>query len=95
MSQLQNIKHPLVHNGTSQIERLLNALKPENFKLDDRSIKDFIVSSHQYAKLLCYYNECNEPDGDWAAFWEVEGLTFLAILSEIDLEQIHQGYFRH
>ncbi len=93
MSQFPKIDHPLVHNGTSQVERLLDILQPESFKLDDRSIKDFIVSSHQYAKLLCYYNYCNEPEGDWTAFWEVEGLTFLAVLSEIDLSAIEKGYF--
>lgn len=86
------IKNPLMHNGTSQQERLLRMLLPQNYQLDDRSFKDLIVAAYQYADLLYYYDETNTPNGDWQCFWEVEPLTFLAAMAALDTDAICQFY---
>lgn len=92
MSTNNNLIHPLIHHGAGQTERLLEALIPDNLKLDNRSIQDLIVAAYRYAGLLHYYNEDNEADGDWRCFWEVETLTFLAVLAELDTEAILQQF---
>ncbi|HMQ46526.1 MAG TPA: hypothetical protein PKA00_04545 [Saprospiraceae bacterium] len=92
MSSNTQLIHPLIHDGVSQTERLLAALIPANLQLDERSMQDLIVAAYRYACLLKYYNEENQPDGDWRCFWEVEALTFLAVLAELDTEVILQQF---
>lgn len=84
--------HPLQHNGTSQLDRLLEILQPANLKLDDRSIQDLMLSSYRYAELIQYYDEHLQKDGDWRCFWEIEALTFLAYLAALNKEELLQGY---
>lgn len=92
MKQVSRTRNPLMHNGTSQVERLLQALMPDYFRIDDRSAKDLINATFQYAGLLKYYNQQNAAQGDWTSFWKVEMLTFLAHLSTLDLEKIRIDY---
>lgn len=92
MKNTNLIQHPVIHNGSSQYERLLESILPENLKLDDRSIQDLIVHTFEYSKLIRYYDENNQPDGDWSCFWEIEALTFLATLAALDLEEVQAGY---
>lgn len=92
MSSNNQLIHPLIHDGASQTERLLTALIPDQLLLDERSMQDLIVAAYRYACLLHYYNEENQPDGDWRCFWEVEALTFLAVLAELDTEVLLQQF---
>lgn len=92
MSNNSRLIHPLIHEGAGQTSRLLDALIPEHLLLDGRSMQDLIVAAYRYAGLLHYYNEDNQPDGDWRCFWEVETLTFLAVLAELDTEIILQQF---
>jgi len=92
MSSISRTRNPLIHSGTSQYERLLQTLTPSYFKIDDRSIKDLLHATYQYAECLHYYDESNQKRGHWQCFWKVEMLTFLAHLSTIDVEAILQGY---
>jgi hypothetical protein len=85
-------RHPLHRDGTNRVSRLLKALAPDYFKLDDRSMQDIMVAAHRYAQQLSYINEKNQPDGDWSAFWEVETLTYLAVLSALDTEELRRKY---
>jgi len=85
-------RHPLQRNGSSRITRILQALAPDSFRIDNRSMQDLIVAAHRYARLLSYYDQNNKPDGDWACFWEVETLTYLAVLSAWDTDQLRKNY---
>lgn len=85
-------KHPLQRNGSTRVERMLAALSPTHFELDDRSMQDLLVTAHRYAALLSWYDFDDRPDGDWTCFWETETLTYLAVLSAIDLEQLRHRY---
>lgn len=84
--------HPLRRNGSTRITRLLAALAPDHFQLDDRSMQDLLVAAHRYAALLSWFDFSDRPDGDWACFWETETLTYLAVLSAIDLNQLRKDY---
>ena len=92
MSNISRTRNPLIHSGTSQYERLLEALTPEYFKIDDRSLKDLLHATYQHSQMLLYYNESNQNQGDWACFWKVEMLTFLAHLSTMDMEKVIRDY---
>lgn len=58
----------LGRNGTSQAERLLEALDKDFVQLDERSLKDMLRFAQQYAKELVFVNEQNQPEGDWRGF---------------------------
>lgn len=95
MSQTQHC-HPLDNPGTSQIGRLIQALLPETFQIDERSIQDLIVEAYKFAKTLHFYDiAANAPSGShWEGFWEVEILTYLAVLSVKDTDAQLNGYRR-
>jgi len=92
MNKLASTKNPLKHHGTSQYERLLQALMPTYFKIDGRSVKELLHVTYQFAGLVKYYNEENHEQGDWQSFWKVEMLTFLAYVSTIDIDKITSDY---
>ncbi|NUO02625.1 MAG: hypothetical protein HUU01_18620 [Saprospiraceae bacterium] len=87
-----NMPHPLKSTGTRQIDRLIKALSPEYFQLDDRSKQDLINSAYEYAKMLRWHGPDGRPDDNWACFWEVETLTYMAILAALDTRQIRKEY---
>lgn len=91
ISSAKNI-HPFKHQGTSQLERLVSALIPENFKIDSSTIEEIISSTNAFASLLGYHNEYNQVDGDWTCFWEVEPITFLAIVSGMNTDKVIMDY---
>ena len=86
------MKHPLRSTGTHQTARLLRAIAPGHFRLDERSMQDLITAAHSYARMLSYVAPNGKPDGDWAAFWEVENLTYMAVLAAIDTRQLRRDY---
>jgi len=64
--------NPLQRDGTSQNQRLLDALLPENNPIDERSQEDLLVYLQKYAALLVYYDVNNFPSGNWKDFIELE-----------------------
>lgn len=86
------IKNPLQRDGTSQEERLLKALLPQNALLDDRKIEDILSFAASYSKLINFYNVENKPDGDWSCFYENDPCIQLALLATIDTDSIETGF---
>lgn len=93
MSNLNHC-HPLRHDGTSRIARLVRALHPDAFRLDERTLQDLIVATHQYAQTLRYFDNTDQhPEGAyWEGFWEVEMLTYLAVVAAKDTDEIRRRY---
>ena len=93
MSDLRHC-HPLENAGISRIERLIHALQPKTFRIDERSMQDMIVEAHRFAKTLCFFNEYDQAvEGKyWDKFWEIEILTYLAVLSAKDTDEILRKY---
>jgi len=87
-----HIKHPLRSNGSSQLSRLVKALSPTHFRLDERSSQDLINAAYQYAQMLRYHSPDSPAGDNWACFWEIENLTYMAILAALDTDQIRQDY---
>jgi len=55
-------------NGTSQAERRLDALDPDNVRVDERSLQDLLGFVRRYAGELRYFGLNNQPSGDWKSF---------------------------
>lgn len=64
--------NPLTHQGSSQGERLLSALLPENVELHGLTEEDWLKFAYDYAQLINYYPSDNPKNtkGDWQTFFE-------------------------
>ena len=71
MSKEGAFLNPLQRDGTSQNQRLLEALLPENNPIDERSLEDLLDYLQKYAELLLYYDVNNFPAGNWQEFIEL------------------------
>lgn len=58
----------LHRDGTSQAARQHPALDPDSVHIDERSLKDFLAFTREYAKELKFYSDENQEDGDWSGF---------------------------
>src|SRR5687768_9788227 len=72
MSTHCHINHFLQRDGTSQQQRLLNALLPEYVSVDERKIRDLQNFALRYAREIKYYDAANSEQGDWEAFFNKE-----------------------
>ena len=55
-------------DGTGQAQRQMPALDPGFIPLEERSLADWIAFAQQYAKELHFFDEHNQPAGNWEAF---------------------------
>jgi hypothetical protein len=62
-------KHPLFRDGTSQQQRLLKSLLPAYVSVDERSMEDLIAFAKKYAEEIFYYDQGNNPSGNWVDFF--------------------------
>ncbi|HKJ67729.1 MAG TPA: hypothetical protein VKA68_07210, partial [bacterium] len=79
-------RNPLVRDGTSQTQRLLQALEPSYVNIDDRSVLDLLAYAKKIARNVQYYNRENEPEGDWLPFIENDVSIIIAEIARKDLE---------
>ncbi len=86
------IKNPLQRDGTSQKDRLLKALLPENAKIDDRKTEDILAFAAAYSKLITFYNTGNKPEGDWSCFYDNDPCILLALLAATDTDTIETTF---
>ncbi len=86
--------HPLHHEGAARLGRLVQTLRPDAFQLDERTIQDLIVEAHRFAQTLKFFDETNTQAAGayWENFWEVEILTYLAVLSAKDTDEIRRRF---
>jgi WD40 repeat protein len=80
--------NPLQRDGTSQRQRLLDALKSSYVSIDERSVSDLLVYARDYAQLLRYYTETNSHGGDWVDFIENDVSTLVAIIQNTNYQQV-------
>ena len=83
---LPNIK---IHKeaGSTQADRLLNALKTSSIKIDERKIEDLILFTNKLSQNINYYTKSNAVLGSWNSFFQWESTSILAQISKIDIEQ--------
>lgn len=82
MSDTCEHSNPLIHSGTSQLERLIAALDPGNTELHGLKEEDWLQFARQYARLINYFGteSPENPVGDWQKLFE-SGETLSALLN--------------
>ncbi|MCP4254198.1 MAG: hypothetical protein GY775_12475 [Candidatus Scalindua sp.] len=84
-------KNPLVRNGTSQSERLIQALLPSYIKIDEKTIEDTVSFAHKYAKLIKYYDKDNQSRDNWQEFFQISSTVLLAIISVVPYKTVEEN----
>lgn len=87
------IKNPLRRDGTSQNQRALPSLKPDSFKIDEKTLQDFLVFAQEFAKQIYYYNTENKIRGDWQDFFKYD-LTFILASIQKTNPQVEKDSFQ-
>ena len=54
--------------GLSQLDRNIEALSDEYFKIDEFDFSSFLNFITKFASQLTYFNDRNFIDGDWSLF---------------------------
>ncbi|HTL83243.1 MAG TPA: baseplate J/gp47 family protein [Bacteroidia bacterium] len=83
MSDICNNKNPLQRDGTSQAQRLLNALLPSYVLVDEKKLEDLAAFVQNYATKINYFDLADAVDGDWRDFF----------LKDISTEQRTEPHF--
>jgi len=74
-SQIDNVIFK--RNGVNQEERFSDALEPENLKLHDFTIEDWLLFAYNFAKQVNFFdiNNDKKPEGDWQEFFNYFGFS--------------------
>lgn len=72
MSNCNTIVSVLTSNGSDQKQRYISALQPENIRLNDFEITDWILFAHNFSEYVNYYETSSPetPTSDWKAFFD-------------------------
>lgn len=73
--------------GSLQSDRDLGALIPDNLKIDDQSLKDFMNFIVSYSSEVKFVNELNIHEGNWESFFKYEYPFILAYISSVALKE--------
>ncbi|MBS3770380.1 MAG: baseplate J/gp47 family protein [Bacteroidales bacterium] len=65
---MKYLKNEIQRDGTSQLDRLHEALSSEYVKIDERSAEDHLEYFYRLAEYIVYYNEKNIEDNHWQDF---------------------------
>lgn len=68
----------LAYGGTSQSQRLLNALNAIYAQADERAAADLILFAKKYAAYLNYYDATDSVNGDWQPFMNNDAAVIIA-----------------
>lgn len=79
--------NPLIRGGTDQNTRRLDALSADHFKVDERTIADFILFARRYARNVRYYGNGATDTTSWERFFEQDISVNLATLATLPLQR--------
>ena len=68
-TNIPEIKNPLKHNGTNRFERLAIEMSFDYVKIEERHEHDFLEYAGKLASTIQYYDQNNQPFGDWQSFF--------------------------
>ena len=90
MSNCNDNKNPLQHNGTSQAERLLPGLQAGYVQVNEKEYADWIIFAAEFASYLKYYDASNSDAGTWQVFFTSDISALLGTMAVQDID----GYRR-
>jgi len=85
----KNCEHTFLlnHGGTGQVERCKSALVPENHKLNDFTLDDWMEFAHTFANEVNYFSiqDSENPMGNWKNFF-IEKQKIAGFLADIETD---------
>lgn len=84
-------KNSLVREGTSLLNRVLEALSTDFAKVDERDAPDLLLFAKRYAGYLNFYNLTNAIDGTWEDLMRMDVSVVLATFNKIEPQKF-TGY---
>jgi hypothetical protein len=78
--------------GATQHERLLAALKPGHFLIDERTEQDLIYFVHKLSASVRFYDAANCENGDWSQLFAHEPTSILVELSFLDIDALNERF---
>lgn len=76
----------LVREGCSQAQRQVAALSPDYAPVDQREPAHRMIFARAYAAYLRFFNDKNQPDGNWQAFFSDDVSVQLAVAAVQDVD---------
>ncbi|HAN77010.1 MAG TPA: hypothetical protein DCQ31_04155 [Bacteroidales bacterium] len=77
-----------MNNGITHNDRYLKELDAQFFKVDERSLDDFMDFITKFSKLIAFYDANNNLDGDASQILENDITVLLLQISSLDIEHI-------
>ena len=77
-------KNPLNREGTSIVNRVLDALSVNYARADERQAADIMLFLQRYAKQLRYHKSSGGEEGTWEPLMTIDISVTLAVLMQID-----------
>lgn len=74
-----------MRNGTNQLNRFSPALKKDFFQVDERSVRNMIQFTLQYAEKIKYFNFQNKPTNNWKPFFLNDPLFLFALIAGTEI----------
>ncbi|TND09742.1 MAG: hypothetical protein FD123_866 [Bacteroidetes bacterium] len=86
--------NPLQRDGTSQAQRLLDALEPAYIAVDERKLEDLMLFALEYAKNLRFFDADNTTadDKDWQVFISRDITTIISQISRKNLQSERDAF---
>jgi hypothetical protein len=82
MTDCSKHKNPLIHNGTSQAQRLLPGLDKNQYaRVDEKEFAGWIVFANNFAAFVNYYNNSNVTAGNWQPFFSNDVSALLGTIA--------------
>ncbi len=92
MADCSEHKNPLIHNGTSQAQRLLPGMDNNQYaRVNEKEFADWIVFAGNFAAFVNYYSSSNISAGNWQPFFSDD---ISAQLGTIALQNISRYQLR-
>lgn len=87
-------KELLFRDGTSQSQRLNNALDPESILVDERQLADFIRFAQDFAGKLHFFDQENQLAGNWEGFLIDDYAGYKSCDNENDKKELREKWLK-
>ncbi|MES2554629.1 MAG: baseplate J/gp47 family protein [Bacteroidota bacterium] len=87
-------KELLFRDGTSQSQRLNNALDPDAILVDERQLADFIRFAQDFAEKLQFFNQENELAGTWEGFLIDDYTSYKRLDTESQKKELREKWLK-
>lgn len=76
----------------SALNQFINALNPLSIQVDERDLAKRLNFAAGYGKLINFYDQNNQRQGDWSGFFLKDPLILIATISQTDYSNIYSQF---